>query len=441
MAIKKSINGNAHQSDVNGSLNGHKTTNGGTNGNYEKSSANYENSREVPVAICGMGLRLPGGIRSDTDLFDFLVNKGDARSIVPSDRFNIETYYDANAKPGFIGTKYGYFLNEDLSKFDTSMFGMMKSEVTQLDPAQRLLLEVTREALESAGEADFRGKNIGTYVGDFTQGWEELHGIDVSYLAPYLLTGKADFVLSNRLAYEYDLTGPSLTVKTACSASGQAMYEAILSLQTGRCPSAIVAGANLMLTPRESAGMSAYRVLAPDGSCKTFDAEANGYARGESVSAIYIKRLDDAIRDGNPIRAVIRACGSNADGGGVGRNFGVPNPVTQEKLIRQTYEQAGLDLTSTGVVECHGTGTAVGDPLEVQGIANCFGGRGVYIGSVKPNLGHGEGASAIASIAKATLSLERRTIIPNIKFNTPNPKSERSILQITVIVLTHPSPV
>ena len=264
MAIDKYTNGNDHRSDVNGSFNGHKGTNDSTNGNFENSSANCGGSRDVPVAICGMGLRLPGGIRSDADLFDFLVNKGDARSIVPSDRFNIETYYDANARPGFIGTKYGYFLNEDLSKFDTSMFSMMTAEVTQLDPAQRLLLEVAREALESAGEADFRGKNIGTYVGDFTQGWEELHGIDVSYLAPYLLTGKADFVLSNRLAYEYDLTGPSLTVKTACSASGQAMYEAILSIQTGRCPSAIVAGANLMLTPRESAGMSAYRVLAPD---------------------------------------------------------------------------------------------------------------------------------------------------------------------------------
>ncbi|OCK74548.1 putative polyketide synthase [Lepidopterella palustris CBS 459.81] len=421
MAIDKYSKVNGH-SVTNGAVNGNATTNGSANGNFEDGTAEYGSSRQVPVAICGMGLRLPGGIRSDADLFDFLVNKGDARSIVPDDRFNIESYYDPNARPGFIGTKYGYFLHEDLSQFDTSMFGMIAAEVTQLDPAQRLLLEVTREALESAGEGDFRGKNIGTYVGDFTQDWEDLHAIDVSYLAPYLLTGKADFVLSNRLAYEYDLTGPSLTVKTACSASGQAMYEAILSIQSGGCPSAIVAGANLILTPRGSAGMSAYRVLAPDGSCKTFDAEANGYARGESVSAMYIKRLDDALRDGNPIRAVIRACGSNADGGGTGRSFGVPNPVTQERLIRQTYAQAGLDLASTGVVECHGTGTAVGDPLEVQGIANCFGGRGVYIGSVKPNLGHGEGASAMASIAKATLALEKRIILPNIKFNTPNPR-------------------
>lgn len=170
--------------------------------------------------------------------------------------------------------------------------------------------------------------------------------------------------------------------------------------------------------------MSSAGVLATDGSCKTFDANADGFARGESVSVMYIKRLDLAIRDGNPIRAVIRATGSNGDGGGPDRNFGTPNARTQEALIRNTYAQAGLDVNDTRVVECHGTGTVVGDPLEATAIANCFAGdETLYIGSVKPNLGHGEGGSAMASVFKAMLALENKTIIPNIKFAEANPKS------------------
>lgn len=170
--------------------------------------------------------------------------------------------------------------------------------------------------------------------------------------------------------------------------------------------------------------MTSMGVLSPDGSCKTFDANANGFARGESVSAIYIKRLDHAIRDGNPIRAVIRACDSNADGGDPTRTFGTPNPHAHETLIRQVYANAGLSLEDTKVVECHGTGTAVGDPLEATAVANCFGGgEKVYIGSLKPNIGHGEGGAALASILKAVVSLENKTILPNIKFERPNPKS------------------
>lgn len=169
-------------------------------------------------------------------------------------------------------------------------------------------------------------------------------------------------------------------------------------------------------------------LLAPDGNCKTFDASANGFARGESVCALYLKRLDHAIRDGNPIRAVIRACDSNADGGDGSRTFGTPNAIAQERLIRQTYASAGLPLAETKVIELHGTGTVVGDPLETSAIAKCFGGdEKVYIGSVKPNLGHGEGGSALTSIIKSVVALENKTILPNIKFEKPNPKSESLI--------------
>ncbi|KAI0124129.1 putative polyketide synthase [Xylariales sp. AK1849] len=370
-----------------------------------------------------MGVRLPGGIRSSSELFDFLANKGDARNIVPEDRYNVEAYYDPSGKPGSIATKYGYYLDVDLAQFDASMFRISNAELASMDPSQRLLLEVTREAFESAGEADFRGRNIGTFVGDFTEDWQDLQNVDLLNSAPYQMTGKADFALANRLAFEYDLLGPSVSIKTACSATAEAVHQAVLAIRSGSCPSAIVAGANIIITPRISIAMTQIGLLAADGNCKTFDAGANGFARGESVCALYIKRLDDAIRDGNPIRAVIRACDSNADGGDGSRTFGTPNAAAQEKLIRQTYELAGLPLAETKVVELHGTGTPVGDPLETTAIAACFGGKEkVYIGSVKPNIGHGEGGSAMASIIKSVVALESKTILPNIKFERPNPK-------------------
>ena len=420
-------NGAHSHTDVpNGLSNGHDKP--VTNGN----NTNINSLPDESIAICGIGLRLPGGIRSSSDLLNFLINKGDARSIVPTDRFNIDAYYDPAGKPGSIKTKYGYFLDLDLGQFDASMFGISNAEIAQMDPSQRLLLEVTREAFEGAGEANFRGKNIGTFVGDFTVDWEDMQNVDLLHHPPYQMTGKTDFVLSNRLAFEYDLLGPSVNIKTACSATAGAMHDAILAIRAGSCPSAIVAGANIIMTPRGGIGMTSMGVLAADGNCKSFDASANGFARGESVCALYIKRLDDAIRDGNPIRAVIRACDSNADGGDGSRTFGTPNASAQETLIRQTYARASLPLSDTKVVECHGTGTPIGDPLETTAVARCFGGQEkVYIGSVKPNLGHGEGGSAMASIVKAVVALESKTILPNIKFNEPNPKSKsaRALLQ------------
>jgi acyl transferase domain-containing protein len=429
MAINGSVsiqhNGETHSVQRNGTshtrVNGSAAENASSSRSQNGGCAPHHNI-DVPIAICGIGLRLPGGVRNDRDFANLLLNKRDARSVVPGDRYDIDGYYDPSAKAGSIVTKHGYFIDVDLAAFDASMFSMSNAEICQMDPGQRLLLEVTREALESAGEVDFRGRNIGTFVGDFTQDWEDLHNLDTLNIAPYQLTGKADFVLSNRLAFEYDLLGPSVNVKTACSATAEALHQAVLSIQTGSCPSAIVAGANLMMTPRGSVGMTSMGVLSPEGSCKTFDIKADGFARGESVTALFIKRLDLAQRDGNAIRAVIRGCDANADGGGH-RNFGTPNPKAQEALIRQTYAAAGLSLADTGVVECHGTGTQIGDPLEVEAIANCFGGHHIYIGSVKPNVGHGEGGSATASVVKSILALEQKTVIPNIKFNKPNPKS------------------
>ncbi|KAF7176880.1 hypothetical protein CNMCM7691_004164 [Aspergillus felis] len=405
---------NSHHRQVNGYANGY------TNGHIKDYTRHEDHEPPAPVAICGMGMRLPGRIRDEQSFYEFLINKGDARSSTPNDRYNVDAYYSPHGKHGTVITKHGYFLNDtDLSQFDPSMFSITAAEAEQLDPSQRLMLEVVREALERAGESNWRGKEIGMYVGLFSDDWQDLHRKDTNFYNPYHLMGALDFAIANRISYEYDLKGPSVVIKTACSSAGMGLHEAVQAIQQGSIKSAIVAGANLILAPGMTVGMSLQMTLSPDGSSKSFDASADGYARGEAVTALYIKRLDEAIRDGNPIRAVIRASASNADGKTPG--IANPNPDAHEAAIRKAYKAAGLDFRQTAMVEAHGTGTSVGDPIEAKAIAKCFGKDGVYLGAVKPNMGHSEGAAVITSIIKATVSLEHQTIIPNIKFRTPNP--------------------
>ncbi|KAL4901000.1 hypothetical protein BDW74DRAFT_182333 [Aspergillus multicolor] len=406
---------------MNGYSNGtsHSQANGYTDGHADSHRAS-PGTDAVPVAICSMAMRLPGGIRDDEALYQFLVNKGDARSVTPADRYNVDAYYNPNGKPGTVITKHGYFLEDvDFAQFDHSMFTAAAAEAELMDPNQRLVLEVVREALERAGE-NWRGKPIGTYVGMFTEDWQEIHHKDSNFFHPYLMMGTLDFALANRISYEYDLRGPSVMYKTACSSAGIGLHEALEAIRSGHISSAIVAGTNLILAPGLTVSMSLLMALSPEGSSKSFDAAADGYARGEAVTALYIKRLDEAIRDGNPIRAIIRSSAAGADGRSKG-GMANPNPDAHETIIRKAYALAGLDMSQTAMVEAHGTGTPVGDPIEVEAIARCFGEYGAYLGAVKPNLGHSEGAAAITSVMKAVLSLEHRTIIPNIKFTNPNP--------------------
>ena len=230
-----------------------------------------------------------------------------------------------------------------------------------------------------------------------------------------------------------------MTVRTACSASLSALHEACNSLLRGDCEAAVVGGVNLIMTPGMSISLSEHSVLSVDGSCKTFSADANGYARGEAITAVCLKRLDDALRDGNPVRAVIRGSASNHDGKTQGLT--IPSTDAQEALIRRAYEAAGIkDYSRTGFVECHGTGTPTGDPIEVKAVARVFGGNGVYIGAIKPNLGHTEGASGLLSVIKTVLTLEHRTIPPNIKFTSPNPAIPFKSAQMTVPLEPTPWP-
>jgi acyl transferase domain-containing protein/SAM-dependent methyltransferase len=353
-----------------------------------------------------------------------LLSKSDARTRVPESRYNVDGHYSEKWKPGNVKSEYGYFLDESMDVFalDTTFFNMSKAELERADPQQRQLLEVVRECFESAGETDYRGKDVACYVGSFGEEWCDSFAKEEQNYGIYRISGWGDFVLSNRISYEFDLKGPSMTIRTGCSSGLIGLHEACISIEQGICNAAIVGGVNLLLGPGLTATMSEQGVLSPDGSCKTFDIDADGYARGEAINAVYVKRLSDAIRDGNPIRAVIRSTFSNCDGKTPG--IMLPSSESHESMIREAYAAAMItDYGQTGFIECHGTGTATGDPIEAKAIANVFGDEGgVYITSVKPNIGHSEGASGITSLIKAVLALEKSTIPPNIKFDTPNPK-------------------
>ncbi|ROT42957.1 hypothetical protein SODALDRAFT_288666 [Sodiomyces alkalinus F11] len=438
---------NGYANGTNGYTNGH--TNGdshvnGTNGTNGLDADNINintNDKAIPIAICGMGLRLPGGVSTPQEFWEFLVNKGDGRVRVPESRYNVSAYHETTKRPSTVATEYGYFLGEDvkLGAMDTSRFSMSRTEVEYADPQQRRLLEVVTEALEDAGEAKFRGKKIGCYFGNMNEDWGEMMNRDPLWHGPNKIDGYQDWMLANRISYEFGLTGPSMTIRTACSSALTCLNEACQAIQRGICDGAIVAGGNLMLAPGATQQMTEKGILSPEGSCKTFSADADGYARGEAFTAVFVKPLDAAIRDGNPIRAVIRAAVANSDG----KTQGItqPNGSAHERMIRLAYEKAGIsDFSKTAFFECHGTGTAVGDPIETGAVANVFGDEGIHITSVKPNVGHTEGASGLVSLIKAVMSLEHRTIPPNIKFNVPNPKIPFVERKLTVPVEPTPFP-
>ncbi|KAI8239320.1 Lovastatin diketide synthase LovF [Colletotrichum sp. SAR 10_96] len=341
-----------------------------------------------PVVVCGMAMRLPGGVSNADDFWDMLMQKRCASVPVPKGRFDISGYYSEKPRPGTMQTKKAYFLDHvQLDRFDASHFSYGRSELEQMDPLQRLLLEVSWECLENAGETDWQGETIGCYVGSFFEDWSVEMQRDPQYYSNYP-TGKWDIMLSNRISHAFDFRGPSLFLSAPLSAAG--------------------------------ASGALGNIASPDGVCKTFDAASDGIGRGEAINAVYIKRLSQALRDGNPVRAVIRSIATQHDGREPG--LIIPNGYAQEALIRHTYDKAGITKYSeTSFFECHGTGTRIGDLTEVGAIERIFREEGVIIGAVKPNVGHSEGAAALTSVIKVILMLEKGVIAPNTNFNTPNP--------------------
>ena len=390
----------------------------------DDTSASYSDvgPRKGPIAVCGIALRLPGGVGTAEDLWDTISNKKDLRSLVPRSRYRREGFGNIHGNKGAIKTQHGYFLDQDLACFDPSLFSLTEEEVKRADPQQRLLLEVVKECFENAGETNYRGSETGCYVGTFGEDWLQSQSKEDQHSGGYIMSGQVDLMLANRLSYENDLRGPSVVIKTGCSASLVALHEACRAIQMNDCTGAVVAGTNLILGPLSTAAMTSEGILSPEGSCKTFDSTADGFARGEAVTAIYIQSLSRAIEKRLPIRAVIANTGVNCDGRS--RSILQPSVEAQVALMRKVYGDMGLDPSRTAFVECHGTGTPTGDPIEAAAVGQVFGDKGVYIGSVKPNVGHSEGASGITSLLKSILMLEKSMIVPNIKFSTPNPHIE-----------------
>ncbi|MCJ1468406.1 hypothetical protein MMC07_007034 [Pseudocyphellaria aurata] len=320
------------------------------------------------------GCHLPGNVCSPEDLWQLIVDQRTAQGAVPPDRYNIDGFYHPQGgnRSGSTNVPGGYFINEDIRQFDNNFFGINNLEATYMDPQQRKLLEVVLECLQSSGTKmdSVSDSNTGVYVANFSVDYQPGQTRDPDYLHRYTATGSGATVMSNRISHVFNLQGPSFTVDTACSSSIYALHQALNALKIGDCDSAIVASANLMMSPELHIGAAKSGVLSPTGASHTFDVSADGYGRAEGVSAIYVKRLSAALRDGNPIRAVIRGSVVNASGRTSG--ISLPSAKMQELVMRKAYKDAGLDIDGTDYVECHGTGTATGDPIEVDAVIKAF---------------------------------------------------------------------
>lgn len=383
---------------------------------------------DEPIAIIGMSCRFPGGANSPEEYWNLLERGGDAISPIPSNRWDANMYYDHDlGVPGKMINKLGGFLNVDISKFDTTFFKISPIEAEYLDPQQRLLLEVSYEAVQSAGidPASLEGSATGVFIGMCTQDYMDLITAtgDVTLINPYMATGNFASTASGRISYFFGLQGPSFALDTACSSSLVAIDEACKNLRCGDANLAFVGGVNLMLSPNLTINFSKSGMLAADGHCKTFDASADGYVRGEGCGMVLLKRLSEAKRDGNRILGIIKASGVNQDGASSGLT--VPNGEAQEALIRKVLRKANLKGNEVDYIEAHGTGTSLGDPIEVRAIGATYGEREeaypIKLGSVKTNIGHLEGASGIAGLIKVLLSLQHEMLPKHLHFTTLNP--------------------
>ncbi|ACB52427.1 probable polyketide synthase [Crocosphaera subtropica ATCC 51142] len=402
-----------------------------------------EQAKSEPLAVIGMGCRLPGA-DNPIQFWELLKQGKDAITSVPSDRWNIDEYYDPDPKtPGKICTRYGGFVGQ-LQEFDPQFFGISPREAISIDPQQRLLLEVSWEALENAGiiPQKLAGSQTGVFIGissnDYSQ---QLLTREVDDIDAYLATGNSHSVAAGRLSFLLGLTGPSLAVDTACSSSLVAVHLACQSLRNRECQTALVGGVNRLLSPEFSINFSKAQMLAPDGRCKTFDHCADGFVRSEGCGVVVLKRLEQALSDGDNILAVIRGSAVNQDGRSSGLT--VPNGPSQQAVIRQALENGKIDPAQISYIEAHGTGTSLGDPIEIGALGAIFKQthtpeQPLIVGSLKTNIGHLEAAAGIAGLIKVVLSLQHQEIPPHLHFQTPSPHINWDELPITVP--TQPTP-
>ncbi|CCF33226.1 hypothetical protein CH063_00138 [Colletotrichum higginsianum] len=401
-----------------------------------------------PIAVIGMGCRLPGDVSSPSDFWKLMMEKRSGQTPkVPSSRFNIDAHFHSdNDRPGSFGVLGGYFLNETLQEFDPAFFGITPVEATWMDPQQRKLLEVVYEAFESAGLTldQLSGSDTACFMATFTADFQQMSFKEPSFRHSLAATGVDPGLLSNRVSHIFNLRGPSIVVNTACSSSVYALHNACNALRTHECSAAVVGGSNLILTVDQHMNTAKLGVLSPTSTCHTFNSYANGYGRAEGVGAIYLKRLSDAIRDGDPIRGVIRSSATNNNGKAPAVGITYPGFDGQRNVMRHAYQRGGLDPMLTGYFECHGTGTAIGDPLEVHAVSDIMNATRteadgpLHIGAVKTNIGHSEAASGLSAVIKAILTVERGIIPPTQGVTDLNTKIDWKGWQVDVP--TDPTP-
>jgi len=382
-------------------------------------------ARNEPIAVVGTACRFPGA--SDVEEFwKLLTESRDCISEVPAERWSLEQWFDANpTAAGKINTRYGGFI-KDVDLFDAGFFGIPAREAALMDPGQRLLLELVWESLERSciPAEQLKGSKTGFFVGmgQNDYGNMQIYGSNPEDISAYSGTGNGMCFASGRISYQFGFHGPALTSDTACSSSMVALYQAVQSLRSGSCDTALAAGVQLNLTPPVQVFFSRTQSFSPDGRCFTFDERANGFVLGEGVGVVVLKRLSDARRSGLPVLAVIREAGVNH--GGAASALTVPNEAAQEMLLKDTLSRAGVDPSTVSFVETHGTGTNLGDPIEVGALRSAYGNRPenqpLLLGSVKTNIGHLNAAAGIAGFIKTVLMLQHRQIVPNLHFQKAN---------------------
>lgn len=399
--------------------------------------------RKEPIAIIGLSCRFPGA-DSPRAFWQLLRDGVDAITEIPAQRWDVEAFYDPDpGTPGKMNTRWGGFV-QGVELFDPQFFGISPREAAQMDPQQRLLLEGVWAALEYAGYSphSLAGSNTGVFLGISNNDYSLLQYGDFERIEAYTGTGNAFSIAANRLSYLLDLRGPSFAVDTACSSSLVSTHLACQSLRRGESDLAVAGGVNLILSPELHITFSKARLMSPTGRCRTFDADADGYVRGEGCGIIVLKRLSDAVRDEDHVLALIHGTAINHDGRSNGLT--APNGRSQQAVIRQALEDAGITPDDLSYVEAHGTGTKLGDPIEARSLGGVLQARSTgqpcLLGSVKTNIGHLEAAAGIAGVIKVVLALQHQEIPPHLHFNRVNPYIPLDQLPLSIPTERQPWP-
>ncbi|MBD9327286.1 phthiocerol type I polyketide synthase PpsB [Mycobacterium tuberculosis] len=395
-----------------------------------------------PVAVVGIGCRFPGDVDGPESFWDFLVAGRNAISTVPADRWDAEAFYHPDPlTPGRMTTKWGGFV-PDVAGFDAEFFGITPREAAAMDPQQRMLLEVAWEALEHAGipPDSLGGTRTAVMMGVYFNEYQSMLAASPQNVDAYSGTGNAHSITVGRISYLLGLRGPAVAVDTACSSSLVAVHLACQSLRLRETDLALAGGVSITLRPETQIAISAWGLLSPQGRCAAFDAAADGFVRGEGAGVVVLKRLTDAVRDGDQVLAVVRGSAVNQDG----RSNGVtaPNTAAQCDVIADALRSGDVAPDSVNYVEAHGTGTVLGDPIEFEALATTYGhgGDACALGAVKTNIGHLEAAAGIAGFIKATLAVQRATIPPNLHFSQWNPAIDAASTRFFVPTQNSPWP-